>query len=60
MIGKHVDLIAIALLLILMAVCRQARNAALLRLHSTRTVWITPQGSRIFVPAVPRISFSRD
>lgn len=62
MIQKHVDLIAIALLLSAIAVFSHARKAVVLGLHSSRTVWVTaPHGSpRIMAPAIPRITFSRD
>ena len=62
MIQKHVDLVAIALLLAAISVCYQARNSCILGLRSARTVWLTPQyqGSRIVIPAVPRIPFARD
>ena len=62
MIQKHIDLIAIALLLTAISFCAHARNEFVGTLRSSRTVWISPhyQGSRSFVPTVPRIPFARD
>lgn len=62
MIGKHVDLVAIALLLGAMAICSHARNVVVLGLSSSRGVWLAPnyRGSHIAIPRVPRIPFARD
>jgi hypothetical protein len=61
MIRKHVDLIAIALLLSGIAVCSHAHNAMLLGVRSKR-VWLATgyQAPRVIIPEVPRIPFARD
>ena len=62
MIQKHVDLIAIALLLTAISFCSHAREAFALGLRSSHIALVRPhyQGSRWFVPALPRLSFARD
>lgn len=62
MIQKHVDLIAIALLLTGIAFCAHLRNAFALGIHSSRTVWVTHHslGSSTVLRAVPHIPFERD
>ena len=56
MIGKHVDLIAIALLLATIACYAHARNAFVLGIRSSRTVWATPHSRS----TMTRIAFARD
>jgi hypothetical protein len=60
MIRKHVDLIAIALLLSGIAFYSQARNATMLGVRSKRVWFTTSYCPRVVIPAVPRIPFARD
>jgi hypothetical protein len=62
MIQKHVDLIAIALLLTAISFCAHARNAFVHGIRSSRTVRLTShyQGSRAVIGTVPHIPFARD
>ena len=62
MIGRHIDLIAVALLLSAFAICAQTRNAVLTGIRSSRHVWFSThyQHFRDLTPVIPRISFSRD
>lgn len=62
MIQKHVDLIAIALLLAAVSFCTHTRNAFALGMRSARTVWLKPyyQSPHVSLPLRPHIPFSRD
>jgi len=62
MIRKHVDLIAITLLLGAIGICCHARSAVLLGVSSSRGVWFVPHNhnSRVVFPEIPRIPFTRD
>lgn len=62
MIRKHVDLIAISLLLGTFGICCHARNAFVLGLSSSRGVWLAPHNriTRIMIPEIRHIPFTRD
>ncbi len=62
MIGKHVDLIAIALLLGALGICSHVANGVAFGLHSSLGAWRSPQyrGSHILIPESPHIPFARD
>ncbi len=62
MIRKHVDLIAIALLLGAVGICFQVRNCVVVGRTSARGVWLAPnyRGSHVMIREIPRIPFARD
>lgn len=62
MIRKHIDLIAIALLLTAFSFYSHARTGIMLGACSTKATWFSAhyQVPRIVAPAPPRISFARD
>jgi hypothetical protein len=59
MIRKHIDLIAIAVLLAVFGLCSQTRNAVVASLHASRSIGISHFKSYVTTPA-PRIRFSLD
>ena len=62
MIQKHVDLIAIALLLTAISFYVHARNACALGLRSSHMVALTQhyQAPHVSLPAMPHVPFARD
>lgn len=62
MIQKHVDLIAIALLLTAISFYVHARNSYAVALRTSRMVALTRhyQTPSVSLPAMPRIPFARD
>ena len=61
MIRKHIDLIAIGILLWGIAVYSHARSVAAVELTPTKRIIISHYRSpRVFIPRIPRIPYTRD
>ena len=61
MIRKHIDLIALGVLLGGLALYSQARNCIFIELHTIKGIRFVPHPSRsMVVPPLPRIAYSKD